>query len=107
MVVAVDAAGGDYFPKNPIAGAILALNEDPSLQVLLVGPKDQVIAELETQEYDQNRIEVVDAPQIIGMHDSPAAAVKSKRNSSIAVGIALHRAGKCHAFVSAGNTGAT
>ena len=106
MVVAVDAAGGDYFPKNPIAGAILALNEDPSLQVLLVGPKDQVIAELETQEYDQNRIEVVDAPQIIGMHDSPAAAVKSKRNSSIAVGIALHRAGKCHAFVSAGNTGA-
>jgi glycerol-3-phosphate acyltransferase PlsX len=106
MIVAVDAAGGDYFPKNPVEGAILALQEDASLQIILVGPEDLLEKELVNYTYDKDRLEVVHAPEIIGMHDSPSAAVKSKRNSSIAVGINLHKEGKCDAFVSAGNTGA-
>ncbi|MFV1884614.1 MAG: phosphate acyltransferase PlsX [Balneola sp.] len=106
MVIAVDASGGDYFPKNPIEGAILALQEDASLQVILVGPEDLLEKELANYTYDKNRMQVVHAPEIIGMHDSPSAAVKSKRNSSISIGINLHKEGKCDAFVSAGNTGA-
>ena len=106
MVVAVDAAGGDFYPKNPIEGAISALEDDKSLQIILVGPEDQIQAELENLTYDKARLQVVHAPEIIGMHDSPTTAVKTKRNSSIAVGLELHKAGKCQAFVSAGNTGA-
>ena len=106
MVIAVDAAGGDYFPKNPVEGAILALQEDASLQIILVGPEDLLEKELANYTYDKKRMEVVHAPEIIGMHDSPSAAVKSKRNSSISIGINLHKEGKCDAFVSAGNTGA-
>lgn len=106
MIIAVDAAGGDYFPKNPVEGAVIALQEDASLQIILVGPEDLLEKELANYTYDTTRMEVVHAPEIIGMHDSPSAAVKSKRNSSISVGINLHKEGKCDAFVSAGNTGA-
>lgn len=106
MIIAVDAAGGDYFPKNPVEGAVLALQEDASLQIILVGPEDLLEKELANHTYDKNRVQVVHAPEIIGMHDSPSAAVKSKRNSSISIGINLHKEGKCDAFVSAGNTGA-
>ena len=106
MIVAVDAAGGDYFPKNPIEGAILALQENSSLEILLVGPEDMLNDELKNHSYDSNRLKVVHAPEIIGMDETPASAVKQKKNSSITVGVNLHKEGKCDAFVSAGNTGA-
>ncbi len=106
MIVAVDAAGGDYFPKNPVEGALQAVEENSELTVLLVGPEDQVNKELANHEYDKKRVLVHDAPQVIGMEESPAQAVKTKQQSSIVVGVGLHKAGKCDAFVSAGNTGA-
>ncbi len=106
MIVAVDAAGGDYYPRNPIEGAILALEEDASLQIILVGPQELLEKELVNHNYDKSRMQIVHAPEIIEMDDSPSSAVKNKRNSSIAIGINLHKEGKCDAFVSAGNTGA-
>ncbi len=106
MIVAVDAAGGDHFPKNPVEGAISALQDDSSLQVLLVGPKASIENELQGKEYDPSRLHIQDAPQVIGMEESPSAAIKNKQQSSIVVGMGLHKAGKCQAFVSAGNTGA-
>ncbi|RNC80063.1 MAG: phosphate acyltransferase PlsX [Balneola sp.] len=106
MVIAIDAAGGDFFPKHPVEGALSAIKEIDSLSIILVGPKDQVEAELALHDYDSSRVFVQDAPEIIGMEESPASAVKNKRNSSIAIGLGLHKAGKCDGFVSAGNTGA-
>lgn len=106
MIVAVDAAGGDHYPKAPVEGALLAVQEDESLTVLLLGPEDLIKKELEGKEYDKKRVLIQDAPQIIGMEESPAAAVKGKQQSSIVIGMGLHKAGKCDAFVSAGNTGA-
>ena len=106
MIVAVDAAGGDYFPKNPVEGALAAVAADPSLTVLLVGPEASIKQELAKHEYDAGRVLIQNAPEIIGMDESPANAVKTKRNSSIVIGLGLHKAGKCDAFVSAGNTGA-
>lgn len=106
MIVAVDAAGGDYYPKNPVEGALQAVKENSDLTVLLVGPKAQVDKELANHDYDEKRVLVHDAPQVIGMEESPAQAVKTKQQSSIVVGVGLHKAGKCDAFVSAGNTGA-
>jgi glycerol-3-phosphate acyltransferase PlsX len=106
MIVAVDAAGGDHYPKAPVEGALLAVKEDHDLKVLLIGPEDMIKKELENKEYDKNRVLIQDAPQIIGMEESPATAVKGKQQSSIVIGMGLHKAGKCQAFVSAGNTGA-
>jgi len=108
MVIAVDAAGGDHYPQSPVQGGIAAVNEVSDLTVVLVGPEKMIREELASQEeaYDNERIIVHDAPQIIEMNESPASAVKTKQNSSIVKGIAMHKAGKCDAFVSAGNTGA-
>jgi len=106
MVIAVDAAGGDFIPQNPVLGALEAIALQPDLQVLLVGPKDATQAILADQSYDASRVTVVDAPEVIDMHESPSKAIKTKPNSSIAIGLTLHKEGKCDAFVSAGNTGA-
>ncbi|MEX0721853.1 MAG: phosphate acyltransferase PlsX [Balneolaceae bacterium] len=106
MIVAVDAAGGDFFPKNPVEGAIQAIEENNDLTIILIGPEEIIQKELSNLSYDEKRILVHDAPQVIGMEESPAQAVKGKKQSSIVIGIGLHKAGKCDAFVSAGNTGA-
>ncbi len=106
MIVAVDAAGGDYFPKNPVEGALQAIAEDSSLTVILVGQEDPIREVLSAHDYDEKRVIVQHAPQIIGMEESPANAVKNKQQSSIVIGLGMHKAGKCDAFISAGNTGA-
>ncbi|NGP86932.1 phosphate acyltransferase PlsX [Fodinibius halophilus] len=106
MIIAVDAAGGDYYPENPVKGSIQALDEMAELTVVLLGPEDIIEQELSKHEYDEQRLLVQHAPDIIEMDESPAQAVKSKQNSSIVSGIGMHKAGKCKAFVSAGNTGA-
>ncbi|HCI71381.1 MAG TPA: phosphate acyltransferase PlsX, partial [Balneola sp.] len=95
MIVAVDAAGGDHYPKAPVEGALLAVKEDPNLSVLLLGPEEMIKKALEGKEYDKARILIQDAPQIIGMEESPASAVKGKQQSSIVIGMGLHKAGKC------------
>lgn len=106
MIIAVDAAGGDHYPENPVKGAIQAIEELPNLTVILLGPKDLIQNELSQYKYDKQRLLIQDAPEIISMDESPAQAVKTKRNSSIVRGVGLHKADKCDAFVSAGNTGA-
>lgn len=106
MIIAVDAAGGDHYPENPVKGSIQALEEREDLTIILVGPEDLVNSELSNYEFDQERLLVQDAPEVIGMDESPARAVKTKQNSSIVKGLGMHKAGKCAGFVSAGNTGA-
>lgn len=106
MKVAVDAAGGDHYPENPVLGAIQALGEKEDLAVILVGPEKIIQAELENHEYPADRLIVHDAPQVIGMEESPAQAVKNKPHSSITVGLGMHAKGHAEAFISAGNTGA-
>lgn len=106
MIIAVDAAGGDFYPQNPVVGSKMALEQHTELQIMLVGPQKQVQEELQKHEIDTDRITVIDAPDIVSMHDSPSTALKQKPNSSIAVGLSLHKSGQCDAFVSAGNTGA-
>jgi glycerol-3-phosphate acyltransferase PlsX len=106
MRIALDAAGGDFFPGNPVKGAILAVQENPDLTVILVGPQEMVKNALQEEKYDGKQIVIQDAPEIITMEDSAATAVKTKPNSSIVVGLGLHQKGFSDAFVSAGHTGA-
>ncbi len=106
MVIAVDVAGGDHIPDSPVGGALLALESNPNLKVLLVGPEAMTNSALQGKDYDASRVHIIDAPEVVGMDESPSKALKSKPNSSIAVGLGLHKQGKCDAFVSAGNTGA-
>jgi len=106
--IAVDAMGGDEAPEAVVRGAIQALRQaDEDLSVLLVGPEDQIREVLGAHsEAPAEAIQVVDAPQVIGMGEAPSTAVKQKTNSSIHRGLAAHHDDHADAFVSAGNTGA-
>lgn len=102
--VVVDAMGGDYAPKAVIAGAVCAVKKF-DVFVFLVGQSDRIQEELAKHKFDSSRIEVVHADEIIEMNESPAAAIRKKRNSSISIGVNLVKEGKADAFFSAGNTG--
>jgi len=103
--IALDAMGGDFAPQNEVAGAILALRElRTSEEVVLVGDAHRIEPLIVGKTSGTYSIE--HATQVITMEDSPTAAVRQKRDSSLAVGMRLHQEGKVDAFVSAGNTGA-
>lgn len=105
--VAIDAMGGDRAPDVVIEGALQAARAaSGALHVVLVGPEDELEARLAPLKNADLPVSVVHAPEVVGMDEAPAAAAKGKPNSSMHVGIGLHRAGKVDAFVSAGNTGA-
>ncbi len=98
--------GSDRAPKPEVEGAILAAR-NYDVQVLLVGRDDVVRAEL--AHHPSTRwlpIEVVHAEEVIGMHEKAAQAVRSKRDSSMRVGLRLVREGVAAGFITAGNTGA-
>jgi glycerol-3-phosphate acyltransferase PlsX len=104
----MDAMGGDDAPSAVVEGAIQAVRHaDEDLQILFVGPEAQIQEVLDAHPAPpEGAFRVVDAPDVIGMGEAPAAAVKQKTNSSIHQGLAAHHDGKADAFVSAGNTGA-
>jgi phosphate acyltransferase len=105
--IAVDAMGGDFAPVREVEGALAALKEsNNAFEVLLVGKESELRAELQKSHSDGFSCSIVPATEVITMEDSPTAALKQKKDSSLAVGIRLHQEGKADAFVSAGNTGA-
>jgi len=105
-VIALDAMGSDRAPKPEVEGAIhAARNYD--VRVLLVGPEATIKAELERHPAASRLpLEIVHASEVITMEDKAVQAVRSKRDSSMRVGLRLVREGKAAGFVTAGNTGA-
>src|SRR3954468_12116823 len=109
-VIAVDAMGFDRAPKPEVEGAILACRHH-GVQVLLVGREPEIREEL-NREIERHPsvsnlpIEIVHATEVISMGEKAANAVRSKRDSSMRVGLRLVREGRAAGFVTAGNTGA-
>jgi glycerol-3-phosphate acyltransferase PlsX len=113
--IAVDAMGGDFAPAATVAGALQALPElDGDHRIQLVGRAavvEQQLAtllagELAALAAQRDRLDIVDAPDVIEMSDKPSAAIRGKQNSSMVVGLRMQAEGASDAFVSAGNTGA-
>jgi len=107
--------GGDFAPKAPIAGALLALQElGESHVVQLVGQttviesqlKDLLSGEFSSASRVGKRVQIVEAPDVIEMSEKPTAGLRKKPNSSMVVGIRMQVEESSDAFVSAGNTGA-
>ncbi len=107
--------GGDFAPRAPVAGALLALGELPApLELHLVGQTaviEQQLAELLAGElaplaHVRDRLLIVEAPDVISMTDKPAVALRGKPQSSMVVGLRRVADGLADGFVSAGNTGA-
>lgn len=105
--IALDAMGGDFAPTVPVEGAVQALGALPAtFEILLVGRQEALAAELAKHDVPAGRITVVNADDVIEMGEKPLQAVRSKRHSSVRVGLELQKDGSADAFISAGNTGA-
>ncbi|MEG1442007.1 MAG: phosphate acyltransferase PlsX [Oscillospiraceae bacterium] len=103
--IIVDAMGGDNAPKEPIRGAVNA-TKNLGVTITLVGKEDQIRKELETLEYDESKIVIVNATEVITGEDDPTVAIRQKKDSSLRVALLLLHRNQGDALVSAGNTGA-
>ncbi len=104
--IVLDAVGSDKAPEPEIRGAILACRALP-VRVHLVGPETELRDLLDEHlENEDLPIVIHHAGERIGMDEKAAHAVRSKRDSSMRVGLKLVREGKAAGFVTAGNTGA-
>ncbi|MBI5050975.1 MAG: phosphate acyltransferase PlsX [Nitrospirae bacterium] len=105
MRIALDAMGGDYAPAVTVEGAVEAVNELSNLSVTLVGNQTELENELREKHYPPSSINIRHASQTVGMDESPSAALRQKKDSSIRVAVELVKAGEADAMVSAGNSG--
>ncbi len=106
MKIALDVMGTDYGPKELVLGAVQAVREF-DCQVVLVGEEKTIRNLLKEYGADNDgRLTVHAATEVIGMHEHPAIAVKTKKDASIVVASGLLRNKECDALVSSGSTGA-
>lgn len=102
--IALDAMGGDHAPAEIVKGAVQASLEYP-VEIILVGRPEALQKELAHYRKKGGLI-IAKATEVIGNDESPVAAVKQKKDSSINVAVSLVKKGEAAAVVSAGNTGA-
>ena len=113
MRVALDVMGGDFAPRELVAGAAIAVNQ-MDLQVLLVGQpeiiREEIAYQVQMGNIEPGRVEasleVVPASQVIAMDEEPVFALRKKKDASIVVATELVKEGRADAVVSAGSTGA-
>jgi glycerol-3-phosphate acyltransferase PlsX len=103
--IAVDAMGGDRGCAPVIEGA-LAYVREYSDSVILVGKRERIAEEIPRYKGSSAALSIQEASEVVEMDESPSAALRRKKDSSIRVGIDLVKRGEAEAFVSAGNTGA-
>ncbi len=107
--VSIDASGGDHGIPNTIKAGLDALVAFKDLHLYFVGDESEIRAELNKHPVHQSlsaRFEIVHASETIAMHESPAIALRKKKDSSMRVAINLVKDQTVNACVSAGNTGA-
>ncbi|HUR10332.1 MAG TPA: phosphate acyltransferase PlsX [Flavitalea sp.] len=107
MTIALDMMGGDFAPVEAMKGVGLYLSGNNSNDsLLLTGDEFQLTPLLSQFSISPERVRIIHASQVIGMHEHPTKALKEKTDSSIGIGFHLLASGKADAFISAGNTGA-
>ncbi len=107
MRIALDVNGGDLGPLATVEGAHLYIKEFDADEVVLVGDRSKIEEQLlSVPEEFHSRMPIVHAPDNIEMNESPTEAIRKKKDSSMVVGLNLHKAREVSAFVSAGHTGA-
>jgi glycerol-3-phosphate acyltransferase PlsX len=107
MKIGFDIMGGDYAPKEAIAGAVIAQKELAGIaRIVLIGDKEQAIHHVINEGGNVDDFDFVHTTEVIGMSEHPTKAISQKKDSSISVGFGLLARKNIDAFVSAGNTGA-
>ena len=107
MRIGLDVLGGDFAPKSALHGAIMALQQLPeSDRIVLIGDQEIILAFLNEERVDPEKFDIINAPDLIEMDEQPTKALVNKPNSSIAVGFKMLKHKEIQAFASAGSSGA-
>ena len=104
-IIALDCMGGDNAPGEIVKGAVLAANEKKDMRIKLVGREDDIKKELEKYP-SSDKLEIVDAKEVIETGEPPVAAIRKKKDSSLVKCMYMVKKGEADAMVSAGSTGA-
>ena len=104
MRIVLDAMGGDYAPAVVVDGGVQAAREY-GVEIVLIGRREAVEPELTRFDTAGLPLRLVHASEVIEMDEHPAQAVRSKRDSSMVVGMQMVRRGEADAFVTMGNSG--
>lgn len=105
MKIIVDAMGGDRAPREIVKGCVQAVH-NVDAEIILCGKEELIRKELKRFFYRGSKITIHNATEVITNDDIPTKAIKSKKDSSMVVGLSLLKDGKGDIFISAGNTGA-
>lgn len=105
-VIAIDAMGGDFGTVVTVPASLYLVSKHPTIRIILVGDESAIHDTLKASGRSLDRIEVMHAPESIGMDEDPLQALRQKKHSSMRMALELVREEKAHACVSAGNTGA-
>lgn len=107
MKIVLDAFGGDNCPNAIIDGSYLALKEYNDLQIVLTGDKALIQKYIQEKKYDESKIEIIDASEVITCNDVPTDAIKTKKDSSLVKAVeTLKSDEEVKALISTGSTGA-
>lgn len=104
--IAIDAMGGDNAPEAILKGAVASLDLVKNTKLFLFGPETLLRNKLAAMSYDKDRIEIIDAPDVISLHEAPVLAIRRKKDSSIVRAMHFLKEGNADAFLSAGSSGA-
>jgi glycerol-3-phosphate acyltransferase PlsX len=105
MKIAIDVMGGDYAPEEIVKGSISSLKER-NLEIILLGEEKRIYEELKKYNFKNNNLSITNCKDTITAGEFPLSALRTKKESSILVGIDLLKTGEADAFISAGNSGA-
>ncbi len=107
MKIIIDAMGGDNAPQAPVLGALDALKVSDA-QIVLVGRVAEILDVLKRNGIADlpKGLEIVNAEDVVDMHDDPARVIHKRKDSSMVVGLKMLAEGQGDAFISAGSTGA-
>lgn len=106
MKILIDAFGGDNAPLEILKGSLICTEKYEDVKLALVGNKDIIEKTAAENNITLDKFEIYDAPDVIDMEEDAGEIMKSKKNSSMAVGLRLLADGEGDAFLSAGNSGA-
>jgi glycerol-3-phosphate acyltransferase PlsX len=105
MRIAVDGMGGDNAPNAIVAGCIEAIKEN-DIEIFITGPEEIINKELKKYDYDNTKIKVVHASEVIGNNEHPVMAIRRKKDSSIHKALTMVKNKEVDGIISAGSTGA-
>ena len=105
MNIMIDGMGGDHAPEEIVKGAVQAAKEI-SGTVSIIGREERINECLQALNWNGDNIEIVNATEVISNNESPAMAVRKKKDSSISKGMRMLKEGEVDAFIYGGSTGA-